>query len=94
MSKTQPARGSDQFPLRLPDGMRDRVKASAERNGRSMNTEIIMALDAAFPEMDGTTIELQAMIKAYEAVSQACRFASRYTVDDLVALTKAAKASG
>lgn len=43
-------RGSDQFPLRLPDGLRDRIKHSAEASGRSMNAEIIAALEEAFPE--------------------------------------------
>ena len=38
------ARGSDQFMLRLPDGMRDRVKAAADESGRSMNAEIIVAI--------------------------------------------------
>jgi hypothetical protein len=37
-------RGSDQFMLRLPDGMRDFVAEMAERNGRSMNAEIVNAL--------------------------------------------------
>lgn len=40
---------SDKFMLRLPDGMRDRIKASAEKSNRSMNAEIIAALDEAFP---------------------------------------------
>ena len=43
-------RGSDQFPLRLPDGLRDRIKAAAERNGRSMNVEIVRVLEREFPE--------------------------------------------
>jgi hypothetical protein len=41
----KPGRGSDQFPLRLPDGMRDRIKERAENNGRSMNAEIISRLE-------------------------------------------------
>jgi len=35
---------SDKFVLRLPDGMRDMVAEMAERNGRSMNAEIVNAL--------------------------------------------------
>ncbi len=38
-------RESDKFMLRLPDGMRDSIKASAEKNGRSMNAEIVSALE-------------------------------------------------
>lgn len=35
--------------MRLPNGMRDRIKKSAERSGRSMNAEILMALEMYFP---------------------------------------------
>lgn len=42
-------RESDKFMLRLPDGMRDRIKAEADRNGRSMNAEIIAALHEKYP---------------------------------------------
>jgi plasmid stability protein len=35
---------ADQFPLRLPDGMREAIKAEAKANGRSMNAEIISRL--------------------------------------------------
>lgn len=38
-------RGSDQFQLRLPDGMREQIKQSADANGRSMNAEIIYRLE-------------------------------------------------
>ncbi len=34
----------------MPDGLRDRIKAAAERNGRSMNTEIISTLELMYPE--------------------------------------------
>jgi hypothetical protein len=36
--------GSDKFVLRLPDGMRDIIAEMAERNGRSMNAEILFGL--------------------------------------------------
>lgn len=45
----RPGRGSDQFPLRLPDGMRDRIKGAAEHRGISMNEIIIEALEERFP---------------------------------------------
>ncbi|MCF3642910.1 Arc family DNA-binding protein [Rhizobium sp. TRM95111] len=35
------------YPLRLPDGMRDRIKEEAERNCRSMNAEIVFHLQRA-----------------------------------------------
>ena len=43
-------RESDKFMLRLPDGMRDRIKAQADFNGRSMNAEIVTLLHEKFPE--------------------------------------------
>lgn len=49
MSKA-PSRSQDQFIVRLPDGMRDRIKAAAEASGRSMNAEIVAALDERYPE--------------------------------------------
>lgn len=42
MTKTTNA--SDKFIIRLPDGMRDRIKTDAEQHGRSMNAEIIAKL--------------------------------------------------
>ncbi len=42
-------RSSDQFQLRLPDGMRDRIRAASDRNGRSINAEIVAALEEKFP---------------------------------------------
>ncbi|PTQ72733.1 Arc family DNA-binding protein [Celeribacter persicus] len=42
-------RGSDQFVVRLPDGMRDRIKAAAETNNRSMNAEIVATLEKEYP---------------------------------------------
>lgn len=41
---------TDKFMLRLPDGMRERIKVSADRNGRSMNAEIIAVLYQYFPD--------------------------------------------
>lgn len=41
---SKPGRGSDQYNLRFPEGMRDRIKAAADANGRTMNAEIIAAL--------------------------------------------------
>ncbi|MQX63624.1 Arc family DNA-binding protein [Sinorhizobium meliloti] len=52
MAAERPGRGSDQFPLRLPDGMRDRIKRHAEANGRSMNSEIVSLIEAALWEAD------------------------------------------
>lgn len=44
-------RESDRFMLRLPDGMRDRLKDEARKKNRSMNAEIVSRL--------GETLELE-----------------------------------
>ena len=40
-------RGNDQYMLRLPDGWRAAVKALAVKNHRSMNSEILAAIEFA-----------------------------------------------
>lgn len=45
LMNTPPSKQLNQFVVRLPDGMRDAIKAAAEHNNRSMNAEIVMALD-------------------------------------------------
>ena len=49
MEELRPGRDSDQFNVRFPPGMRDRIKAAADRNGRSMNAEIIATLAHHYP---------------------------------------------
>ena len=39
------SKGGDQYMLRLPDGLRERAKRRAADNGRSLNTEIVAALE-------------------------------------------------
>lgn len=36
--------------VRMPEELRDRVRATAEMEGRSMNSEIVAALEEKFPE--------------------------------------------
>lgn len=43
-------RGSDQFPLRLPEGMRRQLKTEASRNSRTMNAEIVARLVSSLEE--------------------------------------------
>lgn len=40
-------RRSDQFNLRLPDGLRDRLKEMADQNRRSMNGQAVVILENA-----------------------------------------------
>lgn len=48
MAEDQNRTLTDKFMLRLPDGMRDRIKAAAEANSRSMNAEIVATLDEKY----------------------------------------------
>ena len=41
------SKDSDRFMLRLPDGWRDVIKAEAKKRYRSMNSEIIDAIETA-----------------------------------------------
>ena len=45
-------RESDKFPLRLPDGMRDKIRCEADSNNRSMNAEIVFQLSRAYAQSE------------------------------------------
>lgn len=45
-----PSQLAERFQIRLPAGLRDRIKVYAEAHGRSMNAEIIRLLEREFPE--------------------------------------------
>ena len=49
MEKVYPSSQLDQFLLRFPDGMRERIKSEAALNGRSMNSEIVFQLNKIYP---------------------------------------------
>ncbi|RNW14167.1 Arc family DNA-binding protein [Morganella morganii subsp. morganii] len=50
-----PSQLQDKFNLRLPDGMKDAIAARAEKNGRSMNSEIVQILQDA---LDGSSTDV------------------------------------
>lgn len=43
-----PSDKRDQYIVRFPDGMRDRLKEEAAKNNRSMNAEIVARLEVTF----------------------------------------------
>jgi hypothetical protein len=51
----RPGRGSQQFVLRLPDGMRDKLHEFARVNGRSANAEIVGRLEKSM--VDSSDLE-------------------------------------
>lgn len=52
-----PSRTAEQFVVRFPDGMRDRIASVAKDNNRSMNAEIVARLDASLQPEAGTSAE-------------------------------------
>jgi plasmid stability protein len=48
MPQDTPSRKLDKVIVRLPDGMRDRLKKEAAKNNRSMTAEIVARLAASF----------------------------------------------
>ena len=45
--KQYPSDLADQFVVRFPDGWREAIKATAAKNRRSMNSEILAVLEGA-----------------------------------------------
>ncbi|WPE22502.1 Arc family DNA-binding protein [Shinella zoogloeoides] len=45
-----PSRDQNKFIIRMPDGLRERIRAAAEKNNRSMNSEIVGTLESFYPE--------------------------------------------
>ena len=62
------ARNSDQYLMRFPDGFRERLKQLAAANGRSLNSEIIAAIERHLDVGDRLD-ELEARIARLEARS-------------------------
>lgn len=48
--KNYPSFQADQFNVRFPEGMRDKIAAIAKESGRSMNAEIIARLERSFAD--------------------------------------------
>jgi predicted DNA-binding protein len=70
MSMTKANRDSDKFMLRMPDGLRDRIKTASEHSGRSMNSEIVSALEGVYPEpADVLTLARQSMAHIEEVLA-------------------------
>ncbi|WP_420023553.1 Arc family DNA-binding protein [Cereibacter azotoformans] len=67
--------------VRMPAALRDRIKAAADANGRSQNSELIATLSAAYPADAPDSLELledfetamrqgRALVKAIEPTSR------------------------
>ena len=49
MPNSESRKLQDKLIFRLPDGMRDRIRAAAAENNRSMNAEIVAVLEERYP---------------------------------------------
>lgn len=49
MSEESPSRFLDKIIIRVPNGMRDRIKRVADSNNRSVNAELLVLLERTFP---------------------------------------------
>lgn len=43
-----PSQEADRFQVRMPEGLRDKLREAAAANGRSMNAEIVKRLEDTF----------------------------------------------
>ena len=83
-------RNSDKFMLRLPDGLRDRIKKKADVSGRSMNAEIVQVLEQAYPQPKDTMFlvldDIRRVLEDYESETDPHRrLLLQQTVEGLVA---------
>lgn len=94
-----PSETQERFIIRLPDGMRERIKAKAEANGRSMNAEIVVALEKFFPEprsAEDAVNDVMGVLAYYKepvrseaiamlkAIAQSDGFKSKIEIEELV----------
>ena len=73
-----PSRTAEQFVVRFPDGMRDRIAEAAKQNNRSMNAEIVARLQGSFADhvapaaatmgelRDGLLAEIKSLLDEYK----------------------------
>jgi hypothetical protein len=72
-----PSELKDRFIIRLPDGMRDRIRLAAEAANRSMNAEILATLSEAYPPPEPAAPDLAKMIADLQGAKSPEDFATR-----------------
>lgn len=65
-----PSEVAERFQIRLPPGLRDRIKAYAEAHGRSMNTEIVRILEREFPVPLDMTGQIEQLVEMLEFIRE------------------------
>ena len=90
MVQDSPSRHQDQFVLRTPDGLRERIAKAATANKRSMNSEIIALLESALlgdtkSAFDNLEAGLNALATLIEGESSQIQITNK-RLDELIAL--------
>lgn len=57
-----PSRELDTMNIRLPDGLRGRIKEASAKNRRSMNAELVARLEASFEAPRSVDAEISRLI--------------------------------
>lgn len=65
------AQPQDKYVLRLPDGLRDRIKTYAEKHGRSMNAEIVRVLQREYPAPFPLATRVTALLTLSQKIKEA-----------------------
>lgn len=66
MAKRPPSQELDQYQLRLPAGMRKRLKAMSEASGPSMNSEIVAAIEAHLAAAEGSPPPFSQLVEQFQ----------------------------
>lgn len=57
MTNLPPSRTADRIIIRLPDGMREKLRSRAEANGRSMTAEVVATLSLALGDVEAQKLD-------------------------------------
>lgn len=84
MTDRQTGRTSDQFNLRLPEGMRERIAEEARKSGRSMNAEIVhrLANSLDFPKFEDSGLDFDEDLNI--SIMVAASYSGRSLKDEVV----------
>lgn len=85
-------RGAEQYTVRMPDGLRDRIKKAADANNRSMNAEIVAVLENAFPpplmDIEKAIIAMQDDRAPREFDMDGARYRAKFDDNGIIQITK------
>lgn len=81
----------EEFLVRLPNGMRDAIRARAQEKGRSMNGQIVLMLNAALDELEKPPINIEA--EAEYAARKALKILNHPNFDPVVVDLKEGRGS-